>query len=152
MIVYKTEEARLGDPVFNRMVEVMGGTLSHGHRGATYTIPEPMKFPTIKLVKVDDFDRYKNVWGRFKAESYLQNAQLPTGEWATFRAYLADQMSMAGRGFLVAEVYSGPRTGERVVWTFGPCDHDFEHRSGGNCYHIYTCKKCGARYDVDSSD
>lgn len=33
-----------------------------------------------------------------------------------------------------------------------PCKHEYEHASGGNCWHIYTCKHCGDRYDIDSSD
>lgn len=153
MIVYKTEEVRVGDPVFDRLVAVMGGTTGPSARGFTsYSVPQAMELPTLKEAKVQDFDRHLRVWGRFKAEAYLQNAQLPSGDWATFRVYLVDQMSMAGRGFLVAEIYSGAREGERLVWTFGPCEHEWEHKSGGRCYHIYTCKKCPARYDVDSSD
>lgn len=32
------------------------------------------------------------------------------------------------------------------------CLHAYEGRNGGNCYTIYTCSKCGDRYDIDSSD
>jgi len=32
------------------------------------------------------------------------------------------------------------------------CLHSYRHQQGGNCYHIYTCTKCGDRYDIDSGD
>lgn len=32
------------------------------------------------------------------------------------------------------------------------CMHEYRHQSGGRCYHIYTCTKCGDRYDIDSGD
>jgi hypothetical protein len=33
-----------------------------------------------------------------------------------------------------------------------PCRHEYTHRSGGRCYHIYTCKHCSDSYDIDSGD
>jgi hypothetical protein len=32
------------------------------------------------------------------------------------------------------------------------CLHQYKHQLAGNCYHIYTCAKCGDRYDIDSGD
>lgn len=32
------------------------------------------------------------------------------------------------------------------------CLHTYQGRNGGRCYTIYTCSKCGDRYDIDSSD
>jgi hypothetical protein len=32
------------------------------------------------------------------------------------------------------------------------CEHSYVIHSGGRCYHIYTCRKCGHRYDIDSGD
>lgn len=32
------------------------------------------------------------------------------------------------------------------------CKHTYTERSGGRCYHIYTCTKCGYSYDIDSGD
>lgn len=32
------------------------------------------------------------------------------------------------------------------------CEHTYEGRSGGNCYHINVCSTCGHRYDIDSGD
>lgn len=31
-----------------------------------------------------------------------------------------------------------------------PCKHDYEQRSGGRCYHVYVCRHCGDRHDIDS--
>lgn len=33
-----------------------------------------------------------------------------------------------------------------------PCKHEYEGRNAGRCYTIYTCKHCGDKYDIDSSD
>lgn len=38
------------------------------------------------------------------------------------------------------------------LYVYRGCEHEYEHRSGGNCYHIHTCKHCGHRYDIDSGD
>jgi hypothetical protein len=32
------------------------------------------------------------------------------------------------------------------------CHHEYDGRKAGNCYRIYTCRKCKDVYDVDSSD
>lgn len=32
------------------------------------------------------------------------------------------------------------------------CLHDYAHRLAGNCYHVYTCRKCDHTYDIDSGD
>jgi predicted RNA-binding Zn-ribbon protein involved in translation (DUF1610 family) len=32
------------------------------------------------------------------------------------------------------------------------CLHEFTGRKAGNCYHVYTCSKCGTTYDIDSGD
>jgi hypothetical protein len=32
------------------------------------------------------------------------------------------------------------------------CLHDYRGRQEGNCFHVYTCTKCGDRYDIDSGD
>lgn len=32
------------------------------------------------------------------------------------------------------------------------CHHEYTGRNAGRCYTIYTCKKCGYVYDIDSSD
>lgn len=32
------------------------------------------------------------------------------------------------------------------------CDHDYKSTKLGNCWHRYTCSKCGHSYEIDSSD
>lgn len=32
------------------------------------------------------------------------------------------------------------------------CLHSYVGRNAGRCYTVYTCSKCGDRYDIDSSD
>ena len=32
------------------------------------------------------------------------------------------------------------------------CRHEYVHKLAGNCYHQYTCKRCGHRYFIDSGD
>lgn len=32
------------------------------------------------------------------------------------------------------------------------CMHTYRGRTTSNCYHEYTCTKCGDRYDIDSGD
>ena len=33
-----------------------------------------------------------------------------------------------------------------------PCTHSYEGVNAGRCYTKYTCKHCGDKYDIDSSD
>ena len=35
-----------------------------------------------------------------------------------------------------------------------PCTHDYEEDRSArrNCYHVYICKHCGDRFDIDSGD
>jgi len=32
------------------------------------------------------------------------------------------------------------------------CLHTYRGVKAGNCYHVYTCTKCGDQYDIDSGD
>lgn len=32
------------------------------------------------------------------------------------------------------------------------CLHEYTGRNAGRCYTIYTCKKCGSSFDIDSGD
>jgi hypothetical protein len=33
-----------------------------------------------------------------------------------------------------------------------PCVHEYDGRSAGRCYRVFTCKHCGFSYDEDSGD
>lgn len=50
-------------------------------------------------------------------------------------------MSLKATGLVPVD----PATGEG-------CLHEYKGRTIGNCRTSYTCKKCGDRYDIDSSD
>ena len=54
---------------------------------------------------------------------------------------------------ILLEAQAPGEDGEVVeLYIFAGCNHEFQHASGGNCYHIHTCKACGYRYDIDSGD
>lgn len=51
------------------------------------------------------------------------------------------------------QTMSGHTTGKSFIREDGTaCVHEYTGVSGGRCYTIYTCKHCGYRYDIDSSD
>jgi hypothetical protein len=142
MIIYETAQGRPDSTVYKRMVECLG---------TGQAVPWPL--PNMSECPAEKVDHFVSIWGAPKAEAYGGTCDLGPGiGCATVRVYLTDINQTIGGGFAVCYVFSGPRRGERVAFMWGKCVHEFEHRSGGNCYHIYTCKKCGARYDVDSSD
>lgn len=33
-----------------------------------------------------------------------------------------------------------------------PATGEWKSVMAGNCYHVYTCTKCGSSYDIDSGD
>jgi len=107
--------------------------------------------PNMKEVSAKDFWLWISIWGGPKT-TYIQSQQEGERNWFNPVVFVIDHSDLAGGGFVVKNFYSGPRAGEQAFFRWRECDHEFEHKSGGNCYHIYTCKKCGARHDVDSSD
>ncbi len=51
------------------------------------------------------------------------------------------------------QTMSGVATGEVRERPDGTaCWHEYDSEQKGNCYRVYTCKHCGYRYDIDSSD
>lgn len=106
--------------------------------------------PNMKQVEPKEFWHHSSIWGVPKS-TYIQR-QNDVGGWFTPIVFIIDANELLGGGFVVKSYYSGPAAGDQEFFEWRKCDHDFEHKSGGSCYHIHTCKKCGARYDVDSSD
>lgn len=127
-------------------------------------------------VEVDE----RAFWGwrssySFKAEAWL--GQIKTAdvdpstadksyqhpEWGTLLLYLVDHSSMEGGGFAVVYNYNArewnaeqDKEGMKSVRYFKwiACNHDehgWERKNTGNCLNRYTCKSCGASYEVDSS-
>lgn len=128
--------------------------------------------PNMKQVAEKDFWHYIGIWGCPKS-TYIQNQsepQQPSNEdwqkmtfkermtWGEIRSsfglnvFVIDANQLKGGGFVVKHFFSGPKSGIVEYYEWRECEHEFEHTSGGNCYHIHICKKCGARYDIDSSD
>ena len=51
------------------------------------------------------------------------------------------------------QTMEGRATGEVFLDGSGkPCLHEYNGKRAGNCYHVYTCRYCGHRYDIDSGD
>lgn len=107
--------------------------------------------PNLKPIKPVGFWHEVTLWG-CPASVYRQPERDLDGSWFTPIIFPINRDNLIGGGFMVKVFYSGPKQGTQEYFTYRDCEHEFEHKSGGNCYHIYTCKKCGARYDVDSSD
>ena len=72
--------------------------------------------------------------------------------WGTPMIYLVDHGNMIQGGFAVLELYSGPQAGQQRFFEWRTCDHEFKSRTIANCLNRFTCQKCGAVYEVDSSD
>jgi hypothetical protein len=105
-------------------------------------------FPNAKPISDSDFWHYYTIYsptaiyhvGHIKVEE----------NWASvvfFAGCMSTDVLLA-----IVQYYSGPKAKTVEYYQVSACDHEYEHKSGGNCYHIYTCTKCGHRYDVDSSD
>lgn len=108
--------------------------------------------PNLKKIEATEFWHHASCWALPQSTYVERQKDQDSQGWFTPVTYVVNHGKLTGGGFVVKCYYSGPRAGQQDFFTWCECDHDFEHKSGGNCYHIYTCKKCGARYDVDSSD
>jgi hypothetical protein len=42
--------------------------------------------------------------------------------------------------------------GKVIYYSFAKCEHIFDEKTVGKCLTEYTCKKCGYRETIDSSD
>lgn len=107
--------------------------------------------PNLKPIKAADFWHHASIWTLDKS-IYVQAQHDQGGGWFHPVVYFVGQGDLIGGGFVVKCFYSGQKAGQQEFFRWSECDHVFGHESGGNCYHIYTCSKCGGRYDVDSSD
>lgn len=108
--------------------------------------------PNMKPIESKEFWHWASIWGLPKT-NYVQAQKDPvSGGYFKPVVFVLNHSELIGGGLVAKHYYSGPRAGEVEYAEWRECDHTFEHQSGGNCYHIYTCSKCGARYDVDSSD
>lgn len=72
--------------------------------------------------------------------------------WATPLIFFADHSQRTMGGFMALYCYSGPFEGQTFYYEWVACDHDWKSSTIGNCLTQYTCRKCTASYQVDSSD
>lgn len=77
------------------------------------------------------------------------------GDWGTLTILYCPVMNHAGGGYAVWAPYSSrdykKKDFKPRYFSWIQCKHEFVHKLLGNCWHGYTCSKCGAQYDVDSS-
>lgn len=130
-----------------------------GSDGKSWFEPIFETMPNVKFVTESEFWGWRASSG-FRAEAWCQNRiaksprATPDGKemdgWATMLLFFVDRAHYIDGGFGVLYFHS---YGNEEVRYFGwrKCDHDFTHKSTGNCQHEYTCTKCGKSYDVDSS-
>jgi hypothetical protein len=124
--------------------------------------------PNLRTCSEADFWHHRSIY-HFDAELYVGNIELRPGVHASVMPFVQLGGHIGPGGFVVARVLSCSdraeierhvatgHGGDPYKWPvehyrWGTCVHEFAHRSGGNCYHVYTCKLCGHRYDIDSSD
>jgi hypothetical protein len=124
--------------------------------------------PNMKEVNERDFWGWRSsysfeaeVWfGQIKTAEVDPTSQFGHPEWGVLLVYLVDHSSMAGGGFAVVYNYNArdcnapeDKPGAKSVRYFKwvNCVHEFAQRNIGNCLNRYTCNKCGASHDIDSS-
>lgn len=67
--------------------------------------------------------------------------------------YIDVDLKWWGDGSLTIEAEDVGRDGQIYdLYAWEGCEHEFEHKLLGNCYHGYTCKHCGHKYSIDSGD
>ena len=107
--------------------------------------------PNTKVIEAKDFWHWM-CRGYGVSPINIQGVSREGDSWFKPVVFVINRNDLIGGGLGVKCFYFGPREGEQEYFRWSECNHRFEHKSGGNCYHIYTCTKCGARYDIDSGD
>ena len=107
---------------------------------------DALPWPLPSMRRIDDMQ----MWSRLTLHSpkawIYAGRQRIDGEGADVTLLWDDTESMTNGGFAVL------RFEKRIDhYSWMTCDHSFSRRSVGNCLHLYTCSKCGASYEVDSS-
>jgi hypothetical protein len=69
-------------------------------------------------------------------------------DWRDLTIFWDDRGTLDNGGYAVLWCYN-----EKSVhyFTWCKCDHTFTSRNTGNCLTLYTCTKCGAAHEIDSS-
>jgi hypothetical protein len=127
--------------------------------------------PNLKPIAEGEFWGWRSIYS-FKAEAHLLQFRAADRDssprntfghpkWSHAFVFLLDHGHYDGGGFAVLYTYNRRdwNTGRSYdadhpcveYFSWRVCEHEFDHKSTGNCQHHYTCKKCGSAHDVDSS-
>jgi hypothetical protein len=118
--------------------------------GNEWTLPWPL--PNMKPIKDTEFWSWRTSY-TFSGEVWAGSRRIdidgkPT--WANLMVYWLGHGHYEGGGFAVAVVRD--YQAEKVLYfDWRACEHTFAQKNIGNCLNRYTCTKCGASHDVDSS-
>jgi hypothetical protein len=131
----------------------------HKSMSSTFTMPAFGKWETDpQIVEVQDteFWRYFTMFP-FNVSTVVCTENVDNGVWSKIKAfYVADDQSW----IIVAYPYSTFGSSKDSKWKldkpryfkYQKCKHEFTSRSVGRCITEYTCRKCGFKNVVDSSD
>jgi hypothetical protein len=106
--------------------------------------------PNMKSSTEKDFWGWRSTWG-FAGEAWGGQIKID-GQWATILLYFCGEGGHNGKGGFAVAVYREYKRERVEYFTWSHCDHVYEGSRLGNCWHKYTCSKCGHSYEVDSSD
>lgn len=115
----------------------------------------PLKsLPNLEQCKDHEFWHYRACYN-FQCEIWAGQQDLGgTGRdrWGNVMIYLIEHgfHGPGGYAVVVKSGYPTPPPIEYYKWAI--CMHEMEQKTIGNCLNQYTCKKCGHRTTVDSSD
>ncbi|HEX2726300.1 MAG TPA: hypothetical protein VHN20_10810 [Beijerinckiaceae bacterium] len=127
-----------GDELRDRFVKDMGAT--------DWDAPWPL--PNARPSSETEFWGWLTTWG---PRAYAWTGQRKIGDdFANVLVFYMDVMDMQNGGFAIV-VFRRYQQERVEYFRWGACQHEFENKTIGNCLHRYTCKKCGATHDVDSS-
>ena len=108
-------------------------------------------WPLPNLEKSSFYEFYWCRSGRtFNAEGHIFNCEYEGRMHHAF-VYIIDHGHMGRGGYVVLWRYDYQQKPEPIVLKWAICKHEFEQKRLGNCWHLYTCKHCGLKYDVASS-
>lgn len=112
--------------------------------------------PNLKLSAEHIFWHSASVWG-FGNITNVGPTEIEPSVWASVILFSGGP-ELAGGGYAIAHIYSAPRvnpefrTDQVRYYTWGKCHHQWKSYNTGRCLTTYRCDKCGASYDIDSSD
>lgn len=108
----------------------------------------PWPLPNMKPATETGFWGWRSSYS-FRGEIWCGQKKID-GRWATIILFWMNHSQFIAGGFAVA-VFREYGKEETRYFEWRACDHKFNEKNAGHCLHRYTCERCGASYDVDSS-